>query len=118
MAPSPGLADHPEGRMGSRLSGIYCALNEAGHVVSIVNPAQIRDFARTKLGRNNTDGVDAAHIREYCDPASNRGLPCNRRLDVAQQPIAIAGSKGLPVFRTRSTAPAACASQPRQFVWV
>jgi Transposase len=26
--------------------GIACALNEAGHVVSIVNPAQIRDFAR------------------------------------------------------------------------
>ena len=33
-------------------------------------------------------------------PASNRGLPCDRRLDVAQQPIAIAGSKGLPIFRT------------------
>ena len=32
--------------------------------------------------------------------ASNRGPPCDRRLDVAQQPIAIAGSKGLPVFRT------------------
>jgi hypothetical protein len=32
--------------------------------------------------------------------ASNRGPPCGRRLDVAQQPIAIAGSKGLPVFRT------------------
>src|SRR6476659_2681142 len=38
--------------------GIACKLNEAGHVVSIVNPAQIRDFARTKLGRNKTDGVD------------------------------------------------------------
>jgi hypothetical protein len=46
--------------------GIACALHEAGHVVSIVNPAQIRDFARTKLGRNKTDGVDASHIREYC----------------------------------------------------
>jgi transposase len=33
--------------------------------VSIVNPAQIRDFTRTKLGRNKTDQVDAAHIREY-----------------------------------------------------
>jgi hypothetical protein len=32
--------------------------------------------------------------------ASNRGPPCERYLDVAQQPIAIAGSKGLPVFRT------------------
>src|SRR5208337_4057905 len=35
--------------------GIALALHEAGHVVSIVNPAQIRDFARTKLGRNKTD---------------------------------------------------------------
>src|SRR3954469_2200745 len=33
--------------------GIAMALHEAGHVVSLVNPAQIRDFARTKLGRNN-----------------------------------------------------------------
>ena len=47
--------------------GIASALYEAGHVVSIVNPAQIRDFARTKLGRNKTDGVDASHIREYCE---------------------------------------------------
>src|SRR3977135_2532925 len=28
--------------------GIACALYEAGHVVSIINPAQIRDFVRTK----------------------------------------------------------------------
>jgi len=32
--------------------------------------------------------------------ASNRGPPCDRYLDVAQQPSAMAGSKGLPVFRT------------------
>ncbi|MGD0103122.1 MAG: transposase [Rhodopila sp.] len=31
----------------------------------MVNPAQIRDFARTKLGRNETDKVDATLIREY-----------------------------------------------------
>ena len=35
--------------------------------MSIVNPAQIRDFARTKLGRNKTDQVDAEHIREYAE---------------------------------------------------
>jgi transposase len=40
--------------------GVALALHEAGHVVSVVNPAQIRDFARTKLGRNKTDKVDAA----------------------------------------------------------
>jgi transposase len=47
--------------------GIASALHDAGHVVSIVNPAQIRDFARTKMGRNKTDGVDASYIREYCE---------------------------------------------------
>src|SRR3954462_5477217 len=47
--------------------GIALALHEAGHVVSLVNPAQIRDFARTKRGRNKTDKVDAAHIREYAE---------------------------------------------------
>jgi transposase len=41
------------------------ALHDAGHVVSVVNPAQIRDFARTKLGRNKTDKVDAVLIRDY-----------------------------------------------------
>lgn len=47
--------------------GIALALHEAGHVVSLVNPAQIRAFARTKLGRNKTDPVDAAHIRDYAE---------------------------------------------------
>jgi transposase len=47
--------------------GIALALHEAWHVVSLVNPAQIRDFARTKLGRNKTDPVDAAHIRDYAE---------------------------------------------------
>jgi transposase len=45
--------------------GAALALHEAGHTVSIVNPAQIRDFARSKLGRNKSDKVDAAHIRQY-----------------------------------------------------
>ena len=47
--------------------GVAWALHKAGHMVSIVNPAQIRDFARTKLGRNKTDKVDAALIREYAE---------------------------------------------------
>src|ERR1700681_4598136 len=45
--------------------GVALALYDAGHVVSVVNPAQIRNFARTKLGRNKTDKIDAALIREY-----------------------------------------------------
>ena len=47
--------------------GVALALYDAGHVVSVVNPAQIRDFARTKLGRNKTDKVDDALIREYTE---------------------------------------------------
>jgi transposase len=45
--------------------GVALALYDAGHVVSVVNPTQIRDFARTKLGRNKTDKVDAILIRDY-----------------------------------------------------
>jgi transposase len=45
--------------------GIALALHAAGHGVSIINPAQIKYFARTKLGRNKTDKVDAALIGEY-----------------------------------------------------
>src|SRR5271165_5734426 len=47
--------------------GVALALHDAGHVVSVVNPAQIRDFGRTKLGRNKTDKVDAALICEYAE---------------------------------------------------
>jgi len=47
--------------------GLALALHDAGHVVSVVNPAQIRDFGRTKLGRNKTDKVDANLIREYAE---------------------------------------------------
>jgi transposase len=45
--------------------GVALVLHDAGHIVSIINPAQIRDFARSKLGRNKTDKIDAALIREY-----------------------------------------------------
>ena len=64
--------------------GIALALHAAGHVVSIVNPAQIRDFARTKLGRNKSDKVDAGHIREFGaafrPPAWQPPSPALRRL--------------------------------------
>ena len=64
--------------------GIALALHEAGHVVSIVNPAQIHDFARTKLGRNKSDTVDANHIREFAaafqPPAWQPPSPALRRL--------------------------------------
>jgi transposase len=82
--------------------GLALALHDAGHVVSIVNPAQIRDFARTKLGRNKTDKVDAALIRQYvelfkpkpwappslamrrlCEAAMRNGIPAARAIRIA-----------------------------------
>ena len=60
--------------------GVALALHEAGHVVSVVNPAQIKSFARTKLGRNKTDRLDAVLIGEYCQvflpPPWSPRLPC------------------------------------------
>jgi transposase len=35
--------------------------------VSIVNPLQIKNFARMKLSRNKNDIIDAQIIREYCE---------------------------------------------------
>ncbi|QTD45608.1 IS110 family transposase [Ottowia testudinis] len=42
-----------------------CALFDAGIRVSIVNPAQVRDFARGLGIRTKTDGVDSAVLARY-----------------------------------------------------
>src|SRR3954465_11889867 len=86
--------------------GIALALHEAGHIVSLVNPAQIRDFARTKLGRNKTDQVDAAHIREYAELFKPRPWsppsPALRRL-CELQAIRAGTVAGLTEWTNRST---------------
>jgi transposase len=86
--------------------GIALALHEAGHIVSLVNPAQIRDFARTKLGRNKTDRVDAAHIREYAELFKPRPWtppsPALRRL-CELQTIRAGTVAGLTEWTNRST---------------
>ena len=46
--------------------GLALHLHDAGHRVSVVNPAQIKHFGRAKLGRNKTDRADAALICDYC----------------------------------------------------
>ncbi len=51
------------GRYGDSLA---LRLHDAGHRVSVVNPAQIKHFGRAKLGRNKTDRADAALICDYC----------------------------------------------------
>jgi transposase len=41
-------------------------LQDRGHVVSIVNPLQIRAFGQSELSRTKTDKADAALIARYC----------------------------------------------------
>jgi transposase len=41
-------------------------LHEAGHVVSVVNPARIKGFAQSELIRTKTDKVDAGVIARFC----------------------------------------------------
>ncbi len=41
-------------------------LHAGGHVVSIVNPAQIKAFGQSELSRTKTDKADAALIARFC----------------------------------------------------
>lgn len=41
-------------------------LHEQGHPVSVVNPAQVRGYAQSRLSRNKTDKVDAYLLAEFC----------------------------------------------------
>jgi transposase len=41
-------------------------LHEAGHTVSVVNPARIKAYADSQLQRNKTDQLDAALIADFC----------------------------------------------------
>lgn len=42
------------------------SLAEAGHTVSLVNPAQVYHFAQTSLSRTKTDKADAQTIARFC----------------------------------------------------
>jgi len=41
-------------------------LHEAGHMVSMVNPARIKGFAQSELIRTKTDKIDAGVIARFC----------------------------------------------------
>jgi transposase len=45
---------------------LACHLHQAGYTVSVVNPACIHNYAKSKLLRNKTDKVDAQLIANYC----------------------------------------------------
>lgn len=41
-------------------------LHKKGHLVSVVNPLQIKAYAQAQLRRNKTDRIDAAIIADFC----------------------------------------------------
>src|SRR5512135_2872892 len=51
------------GNYGEELA-IY--LHEAGHMVSVVNPARIKGFAQSELIRTKNDSIDSGIIARFC----------------------------------------------------
>lgn len=51
---------------GSYSEGLALHLHQAGHKVSLVNPARIKAFGQTELRRNKTDRADATLIARFC----------------------------------------------------
>jgi transposase len=45
---------------------VATALVDAGHRVSMVNPAAVKAFAQSQLRRTKTDGVDAEVLADFC----------------------------------------------------
>ena len=52
---------------------VATALVDAGHVVSLINPAAAKAFAQSQLRRTKTDGVDADVLADVC--AAHRPAP-------------------------------------------
>ena len=44
---------------------LVTALHQAGHAVSVINPRQVRDFARACGRLAKTDAIDATVLRDY-----------------------------------------------------
>jgi len=51
------------GRYGEAIS---LCLHQAGHTVSVINPAAVKAFAQSRLSRTKTDRVDAELIARFC----------------------------------------------------
>src|SRR5262245_11682862 len=47
-------------------AALALSLYETGHLVSIVNPARIAAYAKSRLARTKTDKSDAALIARFC----------------------------------------------------
>ena len=71
---------------GTYSEAIALFLHEQGHVVSVVNPAQIAAYAQSQLSRAKTDALDARLIARYCEreqPAVWTPPPAEERLLLA-----------------------------------
>jgi transposase len=71
---------------GTYSDAIALFLHEQGHVVSVVNPAQIAAYAQSQLARAKTDALDARLIVRYCErerPAAWVPPPAEERLLLA-----------------------------------
>lgn len=71
---------------GTYSEAIALFLHERGHVVSVVNPAQIAAYAQSQLSRAKTDALDARLIARYCEreqPAPWTPPPAEERLLLA-----------------------------------
>jgi len=71
---------------GTYSDAIALFLHEEGHVVSVVNPAQIAAYAQSQLSRAKTDALDARLIVRYCErerPAAWMPPPAEERLLLA-----------------------------------
>ena len=57
-------------------------LHQAGHTVSVINPAAVKAFAQSRLSRTKTDKVDAELIARFCQaqgPSAWTPLPAEVR---------------------------------------
>lgn len=52
---------------GTYSDAIALFLHEQGHVISVVNPAQIAAYAQSQLSRAKTDALDARLIARFCE---------------------------------------------------
>jgi len=71
---------------GTYSDGIALYLYDQGHVVSVVNPAQIAAYGQSILARAKTDPIDARLILRYCErerPAAWAPAPREERLLLA-----------------------------------
>ncbi len=68
---------------GTYSEAVATYLSNAGHVVSVINPAAIKAYGQSRLSRTKTDKADASLIAQFCQerhPPEWRPLPAEIRV--------------------------------------